>query len=164
MIFLDHSLVIAYAVLLVFAALGAIGFRFAIRKRGVLRASLSVVAILTLVAGWVIFASFKLGYAQVRFSPPIFSADRMHALRIEDDGIDSKIPATVYLYSNHGFIVDRVSQGTWKAVKAADVRWLSNSEVLIIYGNSSRKYYCASTREVKVSVDQRESNETKWLN
>jgi uncharacterized membrane protein len=143
MVFLDYTLVIAYVVLLVFVAVGVIGFRFAIRKRGVARAFLCVVSILTLVAGWVIFESFKFGYAQVSFSSPVFSPDRKHAIRIEDDGIDSKVPTTLYLYSNHGFIVDRVFQGTWKAVKATDVRWLSNSEVLISYGHSSEKYSCA---------------------
>jgi hypothetical protein len=164
MIFLEYSLAIAYVVLLVFLALGVIGFRFAIQKRGVLRAFLCLVSILALVAGGVIFGSFKFGYAQVGFSSPVFSPDRKHAIRIEDDGIDSKASTTVYLYSNHGFIVDRVFQGTWKAVKVTDVRWLSNSEVLIIYGKSSQKYYCASTREVGVSVDQRESNATERSN
>jgi hypothetical protein len=157
MIFIDYSVVFAYTVLLVFVALGVIGIRLAIRKPGLIRILLCLVSILILVAGWVIFASFKLGYAQTSFSPPIYSPDHMHAIRIEDDKMDPGSRTTVYLYSGHGFTVSRVFYGTLGSVKTEDVHWQSNSAVLITYEYPNAKQFCASTREVTVSVELRPS-------
>jgi hypothetical protein len=162
MIFIDYAEIIAYCILCVFVAIAVLGIRIASRKgRSILILSW-LFLIVVLFGGWVTLASYRLGKAATTsISPPTYSPDHRHALRIEDDKIDSGARTTVYLYSGHGFIVSRVFYGTLGSVKAEDLHWLSNSEVLISYAHPSDKQFCKSTQQVKVSVEPRSSVEAE---
>jgi hypothetical protein len=157
MLILDPAAVIAYGVLFVLVILAAVGFRFAGRKTGVVRLILRIVAVTVFIAGLLVTVAFRMGSDLSSFSSPIYSPDHKHALRIEDVKMEPGPRTTVYLYSNHGFLIDRVFYGTLGSVTAKDIHWLDNSSVLITYGPPSAKQFCASTAQVRVSAEPRTS-------
>jgi hypothetical protein len=158
MIFLDYGEILGNSVLLVLALAALLGFRIAYRRKGAIRILLFAISILVLAGSVLIGMAYRLGRAEMtHISSPIYSPDQRHALRIEDDKMDSGSRTTVYLYSGHGIIVNRVFYGTLGSVKVEDIHWLSNSTVLITYAFPNAKQFCASTRQVTVSVGPRSS-------
>ena len=155
MVFLDPSAIIACSVLVFLVALGVIGFCFARRKTGLIRLLFRIGSIVILAGCLVVTAAWRLGAALAAYSVPIYSPDHKHAFRVEEENIDSRGVTRVYLYSDHGLVVNRVFEGIWRSTKVEDIHWLTNSEASILYEYSTEKYLCASTRDVKVSVQRR---------
>ena len=88
-------------------------------------------------------------------SAPVFSPDHTRALRVTDHdegGLGGS--TTVDVFWDHGLHSNMIFNGGWKQVEAKDVRWLSNSEILLPYSLISPEYrpdVCKGFAEIKVT-------------
>src|SRR5580658_3436372 len=97
-----------------------------------------------------LFVLLNIGAAGCQsYSNPIYSPDHQSAVRIRVANIGGPGGSTdVELFTAHGFKTDSIFRGGWNAVEANDVRWVSDSELLVRY--SGMMFGCDSTDDVKV--------------
>jgi hypothetical protein len=133
-------------------ALGVFACQLVRRKEPLLRLttrtlSIGVVLVGTLV---VVFWVGSIGYRT--YSAPIYSPNGKSAARIRTAGTGGIGSANIVeLRSLHGFREDDVFDAGWGAIEPKDVRWLSDSELMITYhGYPDGPDWCSGTPAVKV--------------
>jgi hypothetical protein len=90
------------------------------------------------------------------YSSPLYSPDHLKAVRIRTDDEGATGGNThVELFSKHGFSSMEVYSGQWKSVDVQDIRWLSNSELVITH--DSPMYSCEGSPTVVVRCIDRAS-------
>ena len=158
MIFLDYSEILPYAILfgIVIAAVWA--FRAVSAKRlwiQILVRAFSIV--LLMVATYFALLLHWFGPGKATRSAPIYSPDHSRAIRIthyEDQNGDTNGFTSVDLYSNFGLYSKAIlleEDSLLSEIK--DVRWLSDSEVLINVQDVEREAGCKDAVGVKVRCE-----------
>lgn len=142
-----------FSILLIFVASALIGFKFAGRvKLSLLRRSLRLICVLLgLLSSFVavLFAAVQ-GCETHSHSSMIYSPSGKTAARIDmDDAGAIGGSASVELFWAHGFRQAMVFSGDWGTVEPSDIRWESDSELLISYDGTIDS--CHSTNSVKVT-------------
>jgi hypothetical protein len=134
MLFIDYDIILTYAVCIGITVLGLGIYRSMKTVRSIyLRLSARFLA-----SGLVAFGSLLLlffagcGGPGGANSNPIFSPDHRYAVRVSDfDYGATGGDTSVSVFGDYGFRNATVLYGPWKIVRAKDIRWKSNSEVLI---------------------------------
>lgn len=140
-----------FSVPLILIASAAIGFKYAGRVRvGILRWSLRSLCVPLGLIGSLAAMLLVAGRGCASYSPLIYSPTGTFAARIElDDYGATGGDESVDLFWARGLMQSTVFAGDWGTVEPSDVRWKSDSELLISY--DGRVYNCKSTSAVKVT-------------
>jgi hypothetical protein len=139
-------------ILLLIIGIGIVGFWLVRKKKSFVRIPVRFLSVSLALSG--VLASLLIVFVSLlpgnEYSVPVYSPNGKMAARISDynasglGGADS----SVELFSYRGFKSDVVFSGEWKSVEAADLRWVSDSELEISYeGNVQR---CTSANNVRV--------------
>jgi len=120
------------------------------RPREVARSLAAPIGVLAL-----LFVLLNIGAAGCQsYSIPIYSPDHQSAVRVRVANIGGPGGSTdVELFTARGFKTYSVFRGGWKTVEADDVKWVSDSELLVRY--SGMMFGCESTDDVKVHCEPR---------
>jgi|GEM_PF-3788747 len=154
MVFLNYVLLIVFATCVVLVAASLWAFRFVRSKRPLSRISVRCLAAFV-VACCILTAGLSTISALTTItSSPIYSPDQKHALRVDyaDSGAFGGV-TFVMLYSNHGFQSNVIFSQEGRTVRAENIRWLSDSEIVVLYSNYSPYYrpqVCAGPARIKV--------------
>jgi hypothetical protein len=154
MIFPNYFVLCEYAVCVAFLAIGAWIFRVSRNKPDQVQTALRILSVMLLAAGWLVALLHFASAGNDSYSPPIYSPDRKHAIRIDQW---NRGPVSggnwVVLYSFHGLIVDRIAHGEWKSLGPESVKWAGNSEIAITWKDFRTPYWCESAQTIVVRCD-----------
>jgi hypothetical protein len=154
MIFLNYVLLVVFATCVVLVAASIWAFRFVRTRRPLSRISVRCLAALV-VACCIFTAGLSTISALTTItSSPIYSPDGKHALRVDyaDAGALGGV-TFVMLYANHGFQSNVIFSQEGRTVRAENLRWVSDSEILVpysIYSPYYRPQVCAGPARIKV--------------
>jgi hypothetical protein len=158
MIFPDSSEILPYCVLTSLVIAAAWAFRNVRAKRlwiQTLVRTISVISLIPIALATLWFLWLDSGKA-TRYAP-IYSPDHSRAIRIshyEDPYGDSGGPTSVDLYSSFGLYSKRIFEGPdMQTSEIKDVRWISDSEVLIKLQDVERVAGCSDAIGVKVRCE-----------
>jgi hypothetical protein len=133
---------------------GAFAFRLVRRRQALLRVPIRLTSALVVVCCFLIIGMVGCVSLFTTSSRPIYSPDHRHALLVVDSDEGALGGSTgVELYSDHGLHSDWVYQGQWKTVQAGDVRWMSNSEIVLshrMYTADDVPELCAGARGIRI--------------
>jgi hypothetical protein len=83
--------------------------------------------------------------------PAVYSPDHASAVRVLDWDVGATGGGTsVRVYTDHGFVTNRVYAGGWQSVDGRSVRWLDNRSLEIYYDPSFREHECVSSSQIQV--------------
>ncbi len=154
MVFLNYVLLFVFATCVVLVSASIWAFRFVRSRRPFSRISVRCLAVFV-VACSILTACLSTILALTKITPsPIYSPDRKRALRVDyaDSGALGGV-TFVMLYSNHGLQSDVIFSQEGRTVRPENLRWISDSEILVPYSIYSPRYspqVCAGPARVKV--------------
>jgi hypothetical protein len=155
MIFVDWGFVWEFVAFAAVIAGGIWGFRKVQPRSAAIRLPVRIVSSLFAGASLLLLTMVSCGEAVTTHSTPLYSPDGKQAVRTNDyDAGALGGWTTIYLYSDHGFYSQSILGGLWKNAEIKDVRWLSDSEILISvpqWSPDEKLPECASTNHVKVT-------------
>lgn len=135
MLFMDWSRVVSVAIVLALFVTCIYGFAYAKKLRS--KAMRIAIRVLTVPLGAIASLAALLllaGSGCVSHSTPIYSPSGKMAARIEDaDEGATGGETSVELYWAHGFREQTIYEGEWKSVQQSDIKWNSDSGLVIHY-------------------------------
>jgi len=167
MVFIDYRQTLIVMVPISLISVGALGYWVLRRKAGFFAwaiARSTMIAIGSLGFLLLLAVGCAAGFTKTTRSIPVFSPDYTYAARVTDfDAGAIGGDTSVTVYANHGVRNATVLTGGWKIVGAQDVRWLTNSELLVEYPTDTGydPPICKSFGSIKVTcrpTNRRTSN------
>jgi hypothetical protein len=154
MVFVNYVMLIVLASSIVLMAASIWAFRFVKGRRPRLRIPIRCVATFAVAFCSLTTGLFTISDLTTISSSATYSPDRQHALRVDyaDSGALGGV-TFVELYWNHGLCSSVIFSQEGRTVRAENLRWISNSEVLVpysVYSPDRRPQVCRGSSQVKV--------------
>lgn len=156
MIFMNYRLIMIFIVCAALLTSGIWGLLKLKHRKYVLAWLPARLAAIGLIAvSSLLMLLFGCGMLVTTSSKPFCSPDRSHAIRITDhDEGATGGGTTVDVFWDGGLHSMMIFNGGWKQVEAKDVRWVSNSKIIISYSLPAPEYkpeLCQGFAEIEVT-------------